>query len=473
MSGLGNDLRQVVRGRVLMPGEDGFEYASTPWNLSVRQQVSAVVEVADAADAAALVRFAAAAELPLSTRATGHSPSAAADGTVLVTTRALDGIEVDAAARVAKVQAGVAWQPVLERAAAHGLAGACGSSAVVGVTGYTLGGGVGWFARSRGYASDAVRALEVVTADGDQRRVTADSDPDLFWALRGGGGDFALVTGLEFELFDAPELFGGRVLWPAERTEAVIAAFHQATAEAEEGLSLWLTFIQFPPFPELPEFLRGQSMVAVDVVALGTVAAPLNTVTAPLRWFDEISGVVLDTRRPLNAAAVGGVCMEPTDPSPARVRGELLTEFSPEVSGALLAAAAPRGSVGPLALVQIRHLGGALARPSAGAGCAGAIAEPYLLSLLGPAPTPEFEAAVTGRAAEVAGAMRPYLSGRKPFTYLDSGETPDVVFDAATLSRLREVKDRRDPDGLFRSNYPVAPPLGEADPARVEAPATV
>ncbi|GAB0102410.1 FAD-binding oxidoreductase [Nocardia sp. JMUB6875] len=466
MSGLGNDLRQVVRGRVLMPGEDGFEYASTPWNLAVRQQVSAVVEIADAADAAALVRFAAAAELPLSTRATGHSPSAAADGTVLVTTGALDGIEIDAAARVAKVQAGAAWQPVLEQAAAHGLAAACGSSAVVGVTGYTLGGGVGWFARSRGYASDAVRALEVVTADGDQRRVTADSDPDLFWALRGGGGDFALVTGLEFELFDAPELFGGRLLWPAERTEAVIAAFHRATAEAEEGLSLWLTLIQFPPFPELPEFLRGQSMVAIDVVALGAV-------TAPLRWFDGIPGAVLDTRRPLNAAEVGGVCMEPTDPSPARVRAELLTEFSPEVSDALLAAAAPQGSVGPLALVQVRHLGGALARPAADAGCAGSIAEPYLLSLLGPAPTPEFEAAVAGRAAEVAGAMRPYLSGRKPFTYLDSGETPDVVFDTATLARLREIKDRRDPDGLFRSNYPVAPALGEADPTRVEAPATV
>ncbi|GAA2482153.1 FAD-binding oxidoreductase [Nocardia seriolae] len=450
MSAVGSDLRRVVRGRVLLPGDEGFELAGTPWNLAVRQQVSAVVEVADAADAAALVRYAAAAEGPLSTRATGHSPSAAADGTVLVTTRALDGIEFDAAARVARVQAGVSWQPVLERAAAHGLAGACGSSAVVGVTGYTLGGGVGWFARSRGYAAHAVRALEVVTADGDQRRVTADSDSDLFWALRGGGGDFALVTGLECELFEAPELFGGRILWPAERTEAVIAAFQQATAEAEEGLSLWLTLIQFPPFPQVPEFLRGQAMVAIDVVALGAV-------TAPLRLFDEIPGAVLDTRRPLNAAQVGDVAMEPTDPSPARVRGELLTAFSPRVSDALLAAAAPQGSVGPLALVQIRHLGGALTRPPADAGCAGAIDEPYLLSLLAPAPTPEIEAVVVERRDAVADALRPHCSGRKPFTYLDSGETPAAAFDAAALARLQDIKARRDPDGLFRSNFPVAP----------------
>ncbi|MFE2993574.1 FAD-binding oxidoreductase [Nocardia sp. NPDC059246] len=466
MTAIGGELRTVVRGRVLVPGDEGFEQASTPWNLAVRQRVSAVVEVADAADAAALVRFAAAAELPLSTRATGHSPSPAADGTVLVTTRALDGIEIDAAARVARVQAGVAWQPVLERAAAHGLAGACGSSAVVGVTGYTLGGGVGWFARSRGYAAHAVRALEVVTADGDQRRVTADSEPDLFWALRGGGGDFALVTGMEFELFDATELFGGRILWPAERTEAVVAAFRQATAEAEEGLSLWLTLLQFPPFPELPEILRGRAMVAVDVVALGAV-------TGPLRLFDEIPGAVLDTRRPLDAAQVGGVCMEPTDPSPARVRGELLTEFSVRVSDALLAAAAPQGGVGPLALVQVRHLGGALTRPRPDAGCAGGIAEPYLLSLLGPAPTADFEAAVVERSDAVVDALRPYLSGRKPFTYLDSGETPDAVFDPVTLARLLEIKDRFDPDGLFRSNFPVIPPLGEADPSRVATPVTV
>ncbi|MEC3913155.1 FAD-binding oxidoreductase [Nocardia sp. CDC160] len=466
MSALGRDLRQVVRGRVLVPGEDGFEQAASPWNLAVRQRVSAVVEVVDAADAAGLVRFAAAAEVALSTRATGHSPSAAADGTVLVITRALDGVEIDVGSRVARVGAGVAWQPVLERAAAHGLAGACGSSGVVGVAGYTLGGGVGWFARSRGYAAHAVRALEVVTADGDQRRVTAESESDLFWALRGGGGDFALVTGLEFELFDAPELFGGRMLWPAERAAEVIAAFREATAEAEVGLSLWLTLIQFPPFPQVPEPLRGQAMVAVDVVALGGV-------TGPLRRFDEIAGLVLDTRRPLDAAQVGGVCMEPTDPSPARVRGELLTDFSADVSEALLAAAAPRGSVGPLALVQIRHLGGALATPPADAGCAGGIAEPYLLSLLGPAPTPDFGALVVERQAAVVDALGPHLSGRKPFTYLDSGESPAAVFDAETLARLRDIKDRRDPDGLFRSNFPVARPLGEADPSRAAAPATV
>ncbi|WP_051151656.1 FAD-dependent oxidoreductase [Nocardia niigatensis] len=463
MSAIGDDLRRVVRGQVRVPGESGFDEARRAWNLAVEQRVSAVVEVADAADAAAVVRYAGRAGLAVSTRATGHTPTAAADGTVLVRTGSLSGIEIDAAARVARVQAGVRWGEVVAESAGHGLVGAMGSSPVVGVTGYTLGGGAGWFARGRGLAATLVRALDVVTADGNHVRVDADSEPDLFWALRGGGGDYALVTALEFELFEAGALFGGRMLWPAERAAAVLGAFREATAEAAEELSIWLTLIQFPPFPQVPALLRGQSMVAVDVLAQGEV-------TGPLRRFDEIPGVVLDTRRPLDPTGIGGICMEPVDPSPARVRGELLTEFSDAVAEALLAAAAPGGLVYPLALVQVRHLGGALTRPPANAGVAGGIPEPYLLSMLGPAPSPQHAAAVVERRAAIATELSRYSSGRKPFTYLDSGDTPADAFERGELDRLWEIKRRVDPRGVFRSNFPVAAPLTELDRAILDAP---
>ncbi|MGW4245305.1 FAD-binding oxidoreductase, partial [Nocardia sp. NPDC004722] len=411
-----------------------------------------------------VVRYAAGAGLAVTTRATGHSPSAAADGTILVTTGALDGIEIDAATRVARVEAGVQWGPLLAEGARHRLVGAVGSSPVVGVAGYTLGGGLGWFARSRGLAANRVRALEVVAADGNRARVTAESDPDLYWALRGGGGDFALVTALEFELFESAGLYGGRLIWPAAQTEAVVAAYRQATAEAAEGLSIWLTLMQFPPFPQIPELLRGKSMVIVDALAQGGV-------TAPLRWFDEIPGTVMDTRRPLGPTQIGDICMEPVDPSPSRVRGELLTEFTTDVSDALLAAAAPNGSVYPLALVQVRHLGGALTRPPADAGVAGAIEEPFLLSMLAPAPSLDHVAAVLERREQIATELSIYSSGRKPFTYLDSGETPASVFDPDTLTRLQAIKNRVDPVGVFRSNFPVAPPLDDLDRAILDAPA--
>ncbi|UFS95550.1 FAD-binding oxidoreductase [Nocardia huaxiensis] len=447
--GIGKDLRRMVRGRAVGPGEEGFDHLRLAWNRAVDQRVSAVVEVADAADVAAVVQYAAQAGLAVSTQATGHGASAAANDTILLKTRGLDGVRVDAQAKRAVVGAGAPWAVVLEAAAKHGLAGAVGSSDVVGVAGYTLGGGVGWFSRSQGLAANSVRALEAVTADGRQVRVTADAEPDLFWALRGGGGgDFAVVTALEFDLFEANRLYGGRMLWPATKAEAVVAAFRRATVEAPESLSLWLAVVQFPPFPQLPEFLRGQSMVVVDCVSA-------DGVTSPLRWFDEIPGRLLDTRRELDAAQLGGICMEPTTPTPSRARGELLTEFSPAVSEALLAAAIPGGTPAPLAMMQVRHLGGALTRPAADAGSAGAITEPYLLSLLGPVLTREMGAVVEARQQAVLAAVRPYLSGRKPYTYLDVGESASAAFEPAVLERLRAIKKSYDPAGTLRGSFPI------------------
>ncbi|UGT39549.1 FAD-binding oxidoreductase [Nocardia yamanashiensis] len=449
MTGIGNELRSAVRGRVVAMGEDGFEQARMPWNVAVAQQPVAVVEVADADDAAAVVRCAGRAGLAVSTQTTGHGASTAADGTILVKTRALQGVQIDARERTARIGAGMPWLDVLGAAAERGLTGAVGSSDVVGVAGYTLGGGLGWFARSHGYAANTVRAFEVITADGVRTRVSADSEPDLFWALRGGGGDFALVTELELELFEAVSLSGGRMLWPSEQAEAVLAAFRRATVEAPEGLSIWYTVIQFPPFPQLPELLRGSAMVAIDVLAQGAV-------TSPLRWFEEVPGLVLDTRRPLLPTEIGSICMEPTAPTPARIRGELLTDLAPETAATLLDAVAPGGTPAPLALAQLRHLGGAIARPAPDAGCAAGIHEPYLLSLLGPIPTPELTAVVSARQDAVTAALRPHLSGRKPLTYLDSGESAAAAFDPETLTRLQQIKSKYDPAATFRSSYPVA-----------------
>ncbi|WP_218026739.1 FAD-binding oxidoreductase [Nocardia inohanensis] len=454
MTGIGNDLRNAVRGRVVAMGEDGYEQARMAWNVAVRQQPVAVVEVADADDAAAVVRYAGRTGLAVSTQTTGHGASTAADGTILVKTRALRGVRVDAGERVARIGAGMPWLDVLGATAEHGLTGAVGSSDVVGVAGYTLGGGVGWFARSHGFAANMVRSFEVITADGARTRVSADADPDLFWALRGGGGDFALVTELELELFEANSLSGGRMLWPSEQASAVLAAFRRATVEAPEGLSIWCTLIQFPPFPQLPELLRGRAMIAVDLLAQGAV-------TSPLRWFDEVPGLVLDTRRPLLPTEIGSICMEPTAPSPARIRGELLTDLCPETSATLLDAVVPGGTPAPLALAQIRHLGGAIARPVADAGCAGQLPEPYLLSLLGPIPTPELAAVVTARQDAVTTALRSQLSGRKPLTYLDSGDSAAAAFAPETLARLQQIKDKYDPRSTFRAGFPVL----AADPA--------
>jgi FAD/FMN-containing dehydrogenase len=446
---LATDLRRVTRGNVLVSGEEGFDVARLPWDRAVDQRVLAVVDPEDAADVAAVVSYAGLAGVGVATQPNGHAP-AGFDGAILLRTGRLRGLEIRPEERVARVEAGVPWRDVLSPAGKHGLTALAGSTDVVSATGFTLGGGLSWFGRRYGFAANSVRAFDVVDADGARSRVTADSDADLFWALRGGGGDFAVVTAMEFDLHPAPELYGGRILWPAARAQEVMAAFRATTATAPEELSVWFTLLQFPPFPELPEPLRGLSAVAVDVAFLGDSAEG----RALLHRFDQIPGTILDTCGAVPVADLGSICAEPTDPTSAMLHCELLAGLDDAAAAALLSAAGP-GTVAPLVSVQVRHLGGALGRPSENAGACGHIAEPYLIGLLGVLAVPEMAGAIKERQASISKALVPYTSGRKPFTFLAHEERAAAAFPGDVLARLRDIKRRRDPNGVLRSNHPV------------------
>ncbi|GIH26432.1 oxidoreductase [Acrocarpospora phusangensis] len=448
-SALRSELRKVVRGQVHVAGDAGFDAARSAWDTSVEQRVRAVVEVADAADAAALVRYAREAGIGVATQPLGHAPSSF-DDAILVRTKHLSDIQILPDQRLAKVGSGALWTDVLAQSAKHGLTGLAGSTTHVSATGFTLGGGVSWFGRKHGFAANHVRAFEVVDADGVQRRVTADSDPDLFWALRGGGGDFALVTSLEFDLFPSHDLYGGRILWPAARAREVMAAFREVTASAPEELSTWFSLIQFPPFPELPEPLRGLSAVAIDVTYLGATEEAAGLLAA----FDRVPGAIMDTRGQISAAHLGDICAEPTEPTAAVIRTELLTHVDEEISTALLTAAGP-GTVAPMAVVQVRHLGGALSRAADSDGACGHLPEPYLLFMVGILPFPELAGPVEERRRSIVRAVAPALSGRRPFTFLGHSESAESAFPPATLDRLRAIKTARDPQSVFRSNHPV------------------
>ncbi|QKG27078.1 FAD-binding oxidoreductase [Actinomadura verrucosospora] len=380
-----------------------------PWAAGVRQPVIAVVEAADAAEVADLVRYAANAGLTISVQPSGHGASGDVAGVILLRTGRMNRVEVDPARRTARVEAGARWDGVLAEAAGHGLTGPSGSSAAVSVAGFVAGGGLSRFSRGHGWAADSVRALEVVGADGRAARVTADTDAELFWALRGGGGDFAVITAIELDLLPIPHLHGERTLWPAARTGEVLRAFRQITATAPRELSLWVT--------------RSRTTVAVEVTHLGG-AGDARDLLAPL---ERLGGALSGDRAPRDLAGPADAVVR-AGRSP--FRAELLTHLDDQVLD-LLASAPP-----PL---HLRHLAGALAEADPARGAGGILTEPYLL--------------VTGPA--LPDGLAPHVSGRKPYTFLAPGESAAHAFPPSPLARLRRIKDARDPHRVLRANFPV------------------
>jgi FAD/FMN-containing dehydrogenase len=219
-----DQLRRRIDGVVFAAGDEGWETARLPWNLKADQRPAAVVVAGSAADVAETVRFAAANGLRLAPQGTGHGAGAigALESSILLKTSQLGGVEIDAAARRARAGAGVVWEEVVQAAAAHGLVALHGSSPDVGVVGYSLGGGMGWLARRYGLAANSVLAVEIVTADGEARRADAEEHPDLFWAIRGGGGSFGVVTAIEFALYPLEQVYAGWLMWPFEQASEVL-----------------------------------------------------------------------------------------------------------------------------------------------------------------------------------------------------------------------------------------------------------
>ncbi|MEV0332448.1 FAD-binding oxidoreductase [Nocardia sp. NPDC050717] len=429
-------LRTAVRGTVLLPGEDEFEQAARPWNTAVRQPVAAVVTAADAEDIAQVVRHAERTGRTVVTQPTGHGATGDIADAILLRTGRLDEITVDPARRTARVGSGAQWGRIQAAAAARGLTGLAGSNPVVGVTGYTLGGGFGWFSRAHGWAANAVTALEIVDAAGERQRVSADSDPELFWALRGGGGDFGIVTALEFDLFELPQLYGGRVSWPADRTAEVFETFAALTAAAPTELSVWLQRYQ-PP--------GAAPTVAIDFAYLGDPAEGRALTSA----LDTITGALTDTRGAMTPDRIGAITAEPTDPTPSLSRGELLTDLGDAVVKTIIEA-----PVAPLLNIQIRGLGGALATAEPGDGARGPLTEPYALYLLGLG-LPHLVDEVRAGFATILDGLGTHITGAKPYTFLAPGESASAAFDTDTLTRLREIKRTRDPRNVLRANFPV------------------
>jgi FAD/FMN-containing dehydrogenase len=445
-----DSLRLVVSGRLVTPADADFQDVRTPWIVNVDQQPAAVLEVAGVGDVVEAVRFAAANGTSVSAQPTGHAPRTTLDGTLLLRTRALQGIEVDRVRGTVSVGAGVKWGELCAALDGTGLMALAGSNPDPSVVGLILGGGVSWFTRAHGFTANSVVSFDVVDPSGELVHVTRASDPDLFWALRGGGGDFGIVVRLELALFDAPEMYGGQLLWPVEHAPAVLKAFRDLALVAPRDLTMWAHVLHFPPIPDVPEPLRGRSFVNVAATYLGS-AQMANILLWSLR---DAAPVEMDLMQVITPSGLAAVAAEPTEPMPAVEHSMLLTGLDDEAIDALCAAVSdPRTC--PLMFVQLRGLGGAFADDSTAGGAVRPVSEPFQVFALGVPAVPELAEAIPHAFAAVDAALGRLASGRRMPNFIGEGQDDATGYDAERLARLRAIKRERDPQGVIRSNKPV------------------
>ncbi|GAA3204836.1 FAD-binding oxidoreductase [Nonomuraea roseoviolacea] len=447
-----------IRGRTLLPGDDGFEQACSGWLLTVEHRPAAVVVAADADDVAAAVRFAAEAGRPVAVQSTGHGKSVPADGAVFVATGELRELSVDPRAGTARIGAGLRWDEVIGAAAEHGLAPLCGSSGQVGVMGFLTGGGLPLTGRTYGFAADRVRSLDVVTADGLLRTVSPTQEPDLFWAVRGGKSNFGIVVAAEIELLPLRSLYGGRLHYPVENREHaahVLRSYLAWAKEQPEEMSSSVTLLRFPDAPQLPEELRGRSLLLVLLVYLGEEERGARLME-PLRAL----GPEKDTCAAMPYARITEIHQDPRNPVMTHLRSALLTEPDDEAVAELVSFIDPAKPGGPFPGIELRHLGGALDRPPGRPHAVSTQGAAFHLWLRMPAP-PDQADAVRRAADEVLARLRRWDTGAMlPGFLFDHDSAPERVRRAYTEAdhrRLSAVKAAYDPNHLFRINHTIPP----------------
>jgi hypothetical protein len=439
----------VLTGDVVHPDHPEWDLARRAWNLAVDQRPALVALPADAGDVLAVMDYAIRSGLKVAPQGTGHNASAIAslDDTILVSTARMRGVEIDAEAQTARVQAGTLWIEVSEAASPHGLFPLSGSSPDVGVVGYTLGGGLSWLARKHGLAANHVTAIELVTPDGRLVRATPHDHAELFWALRGGGGNFGVVCAMEFRLFPYGEVYGGMLLWSYERHAEVLRAWRDWTRTAPEDVTTSFRIMHMPPLPELPPFLSGRSVVVIDGAFAGTPEAGAEAIAALRALEPEI-----DTWAPASPAVLSRIHMDPEEPIPYLSDGRLLRHLDDD---ALAAFAAPIQPGAPVLFGELRHLGGALARVPEGAGAAGRFDGEYLLFAAGVVMGPETVGPVADALHAASAALAPWDTGSAYLNFVEQPSDAARFYTDEAYARLRAIRAAVDPDDRMVANHPI------------------
>jgi len=443
----------AIAGRLATPSDQDWDQARAGWNLAADQRPEAVAFVESGDDIAATVRFAVENGLRVAAQGTGHGAVAlrSLEETILVKTERMRGIEIDADAQTARVEAGVLSVELAEAADGNGLSFLPGSSPDVGVTGYTLGGGLSWFGRRYGFACNRVRAIELVSADGERRTVDAENESDLFWALRGGGGDYAVVVALHLDLVPIDEAYAGALLFPAEVGVDAVRLYRDWSASVSEDVTSVIRFLTPPDLPDVPEPLRGTPLLTIDGACIGDPETG-EAAFAPLR---EIGEPIMDTFDQVPAPALCRIHMDPEQPVPGLGHHQVLRELPDEAIDAFVGLAGPDSGT-PLLLTEIRQMGGALGRPDPDGGALSHLEANWVMLGIGLPMTPELGQAIEGHLDRFNETMEAWSADGGYFNFAERPCDADAILPPDVCARLGEVKRKWDPDGRIVGNHAVS-----------------
>lgn len=431
----------ALRGSLILPDDDEFAAARRPWNLAVEQHPIAVASPADVDDLRVLLAAARDAGAVIAVQPGGHGAAGDLSGALLVRTTAFDGLAVDLDAGIVRVGSGVKWGTVVHALEGTGWAAPAGTSPVVSVAGFTLGGGHSWFSRTAGLGSDALRAAWLLRTDGSHERVDDDSDPETMWALRGAGGIAGIVTDLEIDLVRAPAIWGAGLVFDASDAPRVLRAVRDLALDAPTSLNVFANSMRMPDAPQVPEEVRGRSFVTVQALSTN---GPADELMERVR---RAGTVRRDTTGPTSPATIAAAAAEPTDPTPGRGASAALISLDDQLIDDLVEFR-DAAEQWPVMGIDIRMLGGALDAPKR-AGFATLQGVGWLLHALIPvfpgAPPEPGDASMAGFRRVLDRALAP----QTVTTFLGPGETLDKCGPASSIERLRAVRATLDPEGLL------------------------
>ena len=450
-------LRAALRGPLLLAGDAGYEDARSLWNAMIDRRPALVARCIGVSDVLAGVRFARESGIALSMKGGGHNISglAVAEGGLMLDLSLMRGVWVDPRSRTARAQAGCLLGDVDRETQLHGLLAVLGFVSATGVAGLTLGGGFGYTSRRFGWTSDNVRSMDVVTADGRLVHASEDENPDLFWGLRGGGGNFGVLTGVEYVLHPVgPEVFAGAVAWPADQAPAVLEMFRKTATEAPPELTLVAAMRIAPPAPWLDRGVHGKPIVMLLACHTGEIAEAEKHL-APIKAFGKPVGDILQRRPYVTQQSL----LDATQPRGRRYYWK--SEYLPGIESAMLASVMEHASrlTSPHSAVIVFQLGGAVGRWPSDHSPVGNRDAAAVLNVTASWEKKEEDAVHVEWARSTWRDMRRFSTGGTYVNFLTEEETGERVAAAygKNLVRLAEIKARWDPTNLFRTNKNVVP----------------